>query len=142
MCRFCEPSKSEETNPGVCLAKRPRNLAWNFMEQFPKWIRKELLLAYRQNGLKSLFEWQMELLSKSELREPEYANLLYSAPTSSGKTLIAELIAVNTVLSAHKKALFIYPYISVAREKFISLQVNLPLDYRIILFMFTYRYTY
>uniref|UniRef100_F1LAD9 Helicase POLQ-like protein n=1 Tax=Ascaris suum TaxID=6253 RepID=F1LAD9_ASCSU len=49
-------------------------------------------------------------------------NLLFSAPTSAGKTIVAELIALNTILTRKRKALFIFPYISVAREKFLNLQ--------------------
>uniref|UniRef100_A0A915BV58 DNA polymerase theta n=1 Tax=Parascaris univalens TaxID=6257 RepID=A0A915BV58_PARUN len=86
------------------------------------WICEEIIAEYHKRGLTSLFHWQAELLSNDKLRSPQYKNLVFSAPTSAGKTIVAELIALNTILVRKRKALFIFPYISVAREKFLNLQ--------------------
>ena len=51
-------------------------------------------------------------------------NLVYSAPTSAGKTMVAELLVLKRVLEKKKKAIFVMPYVSVAREKMYSLQVR------------------
>lgn len=48
---------------------------------------------------------------------------MYCAPTSAGKTLVAELITLKRVMTTNKKAVVILPYVSVSREKVASLQV-------------------
>ena len=95
------------------------------MESFPEWIDPEVVKEYRALGITALFHWQKEVLLDFSLRAPLFSNLLYSAPTSSGKTVVAELIALHNVLQTQKKALFVFPYISVAREKLLGLQVTL-----------------
>lgn len=93
------------------------------MLNFPSWVPAKLCEAYVTAGVPQLFTWQLDLLSKANLRAPHYSNLIFSAPTSSGKTIVAELIAVDAVLKKRQKAIFVFPYISVAKEKFLSLQV-------------------
>ncbi len=45
------------------------------------------------------------------------SNILFSAPTSAGKSLVAELIMLSTVRRMKKKALFVLPFVSIASEK-------------------------
>ena len=69
-----------------------------------------------------MFPWQSECLAKKEILE-ENKNLIYSAPTSAGKTLVAEFLALKTVLERKKKVLIILPFVSVVREKMFYFQV-------------------
>ena len=48
---------------------------------------------------------------------------MYSAPTSSGKTLVSEVLLLkNLIKDRSKKALLIFPYVSIIEEKFRKLK--------------------
>lgn len=80
------------------------------------WGLPEIVLErYSEKGIKSMFEWQFECLSLPNVLDG--GNLVFSAPTSAGKTLIAELIALKCVLERRKKVMIILPFVSVAHEK-------------------------
>ncbi|XP_008563156.1 PREDICTED: DNA polymerase theta [Galeopterus variegatus] len=83
-------------------------------------LPKAVLEKYHSFGVKKMFEWQAECLLLGKVLEGK--NLVYSAPTSAGKTLVAELLILKRVLEMHKKALFILPFVSVAKEKKYYLQ--------------------
>ena len=71
-----------------------------------------------------LYEWQADCLGSDEgicggLRK----NLVVSAPTSSGKTLLAEILLLRALgddqqlLKQSRKALFVLPYVALCEEK-------------------------
>uniref|UniRef100_A0A1I7WUV4 DEAD/DEAH box helicase n=1 Tax=Heterorhabditis bacteriophora TaxID=37862 RepID=A0A1I7WUV4_HETBA len=82
----------------------------------PHWVPNGILNGYSEMGIIGLFEWQANLLN-----EAIDGNLVYSAPTSAGKSIVAELIALRMAISG-RKIIFILPYISVAKEKLLFLQ--------------------
>ncbi|XP_012942327.1 DNA polymerase theta [Aplysia californica] len=89
--------------------------------QLSSWgLPEPVLEAYRGQGVTVMFEWQAECLLTGNALEG--GNLIYSAPTSAGKTLVAELLMLKRVVETKKKALIILPFVSVAREKMYSLQ--------------------
>lgn len=95
------------------------------MPDYPSWIPYEITIGYIEHGIQALLPWQFDVLNNRSLHSPKYGNVIFSAPTSSGKTIVAELITVNTIQQLHCKAMFIFPYISIAKEKFHTLQVSI-----------------
>ncbi|XP_043917795.1 DNA polymerase theta [Protopterus annectens] len=83
-------------------------------------LPKPVLDKYHSVGVVQMFEWQAECLMLGRVLEGR--NLVYSAPTSAGKTLVAELLILKRVLEMRTKALFILPFVSVAKEKMYYLQ--------------------
>ncbi|KAG8228532.1 hypothetical protein J437_LFUL008989, partial [Ladona fulva] len=78
-------------------------------------LPKSILKKYEEMGVKDMFQWQVECLSNQLVLSGK--NLIYSAPTSAGKTLVAELLTIKTVIECKKKAIIILPFVSVVVEK-------------------------
>jgi len=99
------------------------------------WNLPALVAArYERKGVQRLFEWQARCLEIGRVLEG--GNLVYSAPTSAGKTLVAEVLMIKRLVETRKKALVILPFVSLAREKMFALQELLKgLPYRVKGFM-------
>ncbi|XP_037326928.2 DNA polymerase theta [Pungitius pungitius] len=78
-------------------------------------LPKAVLACYQKHGVTHMFEWQAQCLAAGQALQG--GNLVYSAPTSAGKTLVSELLMLKRVLETKRKALFILPFVSVAKEK-------------------------
>jgi replicative superfamily II helicase len=91
---------------------------------FPKCVPPELKRAYANKGIKKLFDWQTECLSDKDIYAPAFSNLIYTAPTGGGKTMIAEILAACNVLKTKRRAILAFPFISTAKEKLVFLQVS------------------
>lgn len=62
-----------------------------------------------------MFEWQADCLSLPGVLSG--SNIVYSAPTSAGKTLVAELLSLKCILEHQRKVLIILPFVSIVHEK-------------------------
>ena len=85
----------------------------------PMWqLPVHIVQGYARNGVRRMYEWQLECLSVPGVLNGE--NLVYCAPTSGGKTLVAELLMIRRVRAAIRsggKALLVLPFVSMVTEK-------------------------
>ena len=79
-------------------------------------IPQPVLEQYLKRGITSMYQWQAECLTLP-WRVLQGINLVFSAPTSAGKTFVAELLALKCVLESKKKVVVILPFVSIAYEK-------------------------
>ncbi len=80
------------------------------------WVPQCVAHNYEKAGVKELFEWQVRCLGVDSCSPLKGGNLVYSAPTSGGKTLVAEILAMRHILK-ERKVMFILPYVSIVMEK-------------------------
>jgi len=77
--------------------------------------------AIRRAGIEELYPPQEAALSAGAL---EGASLLLAAPTASGKTLVAELVMLKTVLVRGGRVLYLVPLRALASEKYEQLRAR------------------
>ena len=85
------------------------------LNQIKSKIHPNLYSVLEKEGFQELRPSQEKAISQGLFEEK---NLLICTPTASGKTLIAELAMINSILTEHGKAIYIVPLKALANEKF------------------------
>lgn len=77
----------------------------------------QLVANFAALGIKTIYPWQKQCLLGPGLLEGE-KNLVYSAPTGGGKSLVADILMLKRVLkNRDAKALLVLPYVALVQEK-------------------------
>ncbi|GAB68456.1 DNA-directed DNA polymerase [Plasmodium cynomolgi strain B] len=80
-------------------------------------IEKAIIENYKKEQIKELYPWQVECLSQLKtVRWEEGESFLFVAPTSGGKTLVAEIFAFEQ-MDKTEKTFFLFPLNSLINEK-------------------------
>ncbi|KAF7995969.1 hypothetical protein HCN44_007936 [Aphidius gifuensis] len=74
-------------------------------------------LIFKSKKINSLYEWQNQCLNLPSIKNRK--NLIYSLPTSGGKTLVAKML--KQIICYKKNSIFILPFISIVHEKIQSM---------------------
>ncbi len=86
-------------------------------------VPKELVESLESRGIAELTPPQAMSM---EYGLADGKSFVVSAPTASGKTLIAEIAMINSVLGARKKAVYIAPMRALVREKYSEFKSAYP----------------
>ena len=87
----------------------------------PSWgLPMIVVQLFQNNGLKQIHDWQRECLKNTGVVGGK--SLVYSLPTSGGKTYVAEILLMRTVFEHRKIAIFVLPYVAIVTEKVKSLK--------------------
>lgn len=77
----------------------------------------KLVTNFASLGIKSIYPWQKHCLLGPKLLQGE-KNLVYSAPTGGGKSLVADILMLRRVLESREaKAILVLPYVALVQEK-------------------------
>ncbi|KAH9634519.1 hypothetical protein HF086_016607 [Spodoptera exigua] len=125
--RQCKKFNNYSQNTTITLESTQNNsltsrIVSNRNKKLRDWgLPLEIARKYEERGITEMFEWQVNCLANSKVLF-DCCNLVYSAPTSAGKTLVAEILTIKTILERQKKVIIILPFVSIVREKMFYLQ--------------------
>ncbi|TGO44458.1 hypothetical protein BOTNAR_0818g00010 [Botryotinia narcissicola] len=80
-------------------------------------LPNQLVENFAAVGIKSIYPWQSECLLRSGALAGQ-RNLVYTAPTGGGKSLVADVLMLKKIIqNPEKKALLVLPYVALVQEK-------------------------
>ncbi len=80
-------------------------------------LPETLVKNFASLGVESIYPWQSSCLLGRGLLTGE-KNLVYTAPTGGGKSLVADVLMLKKVLgSSYAKAILVLPYVALVQEK-------------------------
>lgn len=85
------------------------------VSQLKEYIPQEFIKKISRENIKTLYPAQAEAINKGIFSGE---SLVISTPTASGKTLIASLAMINSLLGQKGKAVYIVPLVALASEKY------------------------
>ncbi|MHA1480688.1 MAG: DEAD/DEAH box helicase [Candidatus Thorarchaeota archaeon] len=97
------------------LTKKSRTAKVGIMKLENLPINKRVITLLQDKGVSSLFPTQQQAFDTKVL---DGKNIVLAVPTSSGKTLVAEICMLKAILDGRGKALYLVPLKSLAHEKY------------------------
>lgn len=77
----------------------------------------KLVQNFSRLGINSIYPWQSKCILSGKLLNGQ-GNLVYTAPTGGGKSLVADILMIKKIIeNPHKKAILVLPYVALVHEK-------------------------
>ena len=80
-------------------------------------LPNKLVSNLKSMGINLIYPWQANCLLRHHGVLSGTKNLVYSASTGAGKSLVADILMLKRVLDANQKAILILPYVALVQEK-------------------------
>ncbi|ANQ10687.1 DNA-directed DNA polymerase [Plasmodium coatneyi] len=110
----CRPPLSRQHGGGDHLGSTPQG---NYQQLNAYCINRAIVENYERENIKELYPWQAECLNQLKtVKWNEGESFIFVAPTSGGKTLVAEIFAFEQ-MHRTEKTFFLFPLNSLINEK-------------------------
>ncbi|KAF7536505.1 hypothetical protein G7054_g4495 [Neopestalotiopsis clavispora] len=112
------PEISEYSQRRIISATPTSTVDRSLLLSFPRYgLPATLISNFAALGIKEIYPWQKHCLMGPGLLDGT-KNLVYTAPTGGGKSLVADVLMLKRVLEdPNAKALLILPYVALVQEK-------------------------